>query len=282
MSVTKKSPHAKLARLAEGVLGRSVARIEKPGGSRRQSCRLVLDDDERVIATRRDELSQAVLEVRVLKLLADNDAPVPSVLASRGDFLVQSHLDGPRLSQALDGAGPATVERLLDDGLASLTRLHQTGSALGLDESVPRRGHKRGWIEGLIERPAVFSRVFDLEPPDLPHEEAGLLKDYMKLFEAPSPEHAIQFLERLGERKRVANKRACPCGSGRRVGRCHHLQFEKLRQVRPRGWYRAEARALRTYLHPAARNGLRGKATDSIPRTAVTTARTHRRRARVA
>ena len=88
MSVTKKSPHAKLARLAEGVLGRSVARIEKPGGSRRQSCRLVLDDDERVIATRRDELSQAVLEVRVLKLLADNDAPVPSVLASRGDFLV--------------------------------------------------------------------------------------------------------------------------------------------------------------------------------------------------
>lgn len=124
---------------------------------------------------------------------------------------------------------------------------------------------------------------FGTEPwPDLPHEEAGLLKDYMKLFEAPSPEHAIRFLERLGERKRVANKRACPCGSGRRVGRCHHLQFEKLRQVRPRGWYRAEARALRIYLHPAARNGLRGKATDSITRTAVTTARTHRRRARVA
>jgi hypothetical protein len=97
--------------------------------------------------------------------------------------------------------------------------------------------------------------------PDLPHEEAGLLKDYAKLFEVPSAENAIAFLERLGERRRVANKRPCPCGSGRRVGRCHHLSLEKLRQVRPRGWYRAEARALRVYLHSTIRTGSRSKAT---------------------
>ena len=36
-------------------------------------------------------------------------------------------------------------------------------------------------IEGLIERPAVFSRVFDLEPPDLPHE------DLIRLFSVERP-----------------------------------------------------------------------------------------------
>ena len=112
---------------------------------------------------------------------------------------------------------------------------------------------------------------FGTEPwPDLPHEEAGLLKDYIRLFGAPSPAHAIAFLERLGERKRVANKGPCPCGSGLRVGRCHHLHFEKLRQVRPRGWYRAEGRALRAYLQLAARKRGRdtmgGSAPDAVVR----------------
>jgi hypothetical protein len=105
---------------------------------------------------------------------------------------------------------------------------------------------------------------FGTEPwPDLPHEEAGLLKDYIKLFGAPSPEHTIAFLERLGERKRVANKRPCPCGSDRRVGRCHHLQFDKLRRVRPRGWYRAEARVLTNYLQDARNSARRAKTSAS-------------------
>jgi len=115
---------------------------------------------------------------------------------------------------------------------------------------------------------------FGTEPwPDLPHHEAGLLKDYITLFGAPSPEHAIAFLERLGERRRVANKRPCPCGGGRRVGRCHHLQFEKLRRVRPRGWYRAEARALRVYLRQATRKSGHMKRAESA---LVTTPRARR------
>lgn len=118
---------------------------------------------------------------------------------------------------------------------------------------------------------------FGTEPwPDLPHEEAGLLKDYTKLFAAPSPEHTISFLDRLGERKRVANKRPCPCGSGRRVGRCHHLQFEKLRWVRPRGWYRAEARALRIYLQQATRKSGHVKMVERALVTATRARRTGR------
>jgi hypothetical protein len=115
---------------------------------------------------------------------------------------------------------------------------------------------------------------FGAEPwPDLPHAEAGLLKDYINLFGAPSPQHAIAFLERLGERKRVGNKRPCPCGSGRRVGRCHHRQFEELRRVRPRGWYRGEGRALRVYLREAAGNGGRPPMAESALRMVVRTKR---------
>jgi hypothetical protein len=92
----------------------------------------------------------------------------------------------------------------------------------------------------------AYWEMFRTDPwPELPHGQPGLVQDYIKIFNAASPEQAIEFLKRLGERKRVANKRPCPCGSGSRVGRCHHLRLEKLRGVRPRGWYRAQSRSLR-------------------------------------
>ena len=167
------SRHEKLARLAEALLGRKVERIERPGGGRRQSCRLILDDGASVIATRRDGVAPAGLEVRVLRALGSKGVPVPAVLAARGDLLVQSHLDGPRLSEALDAAPPERVEALLDAAFASLARLHDAGSSLGLDATTPKRGHERPWIETLIDRPAAFSRLLGLTAPDLPRD--GLL-----------------------------------------------------------------------------------------------------------
>lgn len=56
--------------------------------------------------------------------------------------------------------------------------------------------------------------------PELEHGTPGILQDYSRLLGADSSEECVGLLHRLGERKRVANKRPCPCASGLRLGRC--------------------------------------------------------------
>jgi hypothetical protein len=40
--------------------------------------------------------------------------------------------------------------------------------------------------------------------------------------------------------KRKANRHPCPCGSGRRVGKCHNLALNRLRRRLGRSWFRIE------------------------------------------
>jgi SEC-C motif len=45
-------------------------------------------------------------------------------------------------------------------------------------------------------------------------------------------------------KKRVANKHLCPCGSNRRLGKCHNLTVNRLRKQLGRSWFRKEYRWL--------------------------------------
>ena len=165
----------------------------------------------------------------------------------------------PRIFETGDRI-PRSYHKLVDDAFCLTSRLRL---AIAVHRTPDLCAFFERFVVPYLYRYAHLER-FGSEPwPDLPHEEPGLLQDYVELFNAPSADAAIAFLERLGERKRVSNKRPCPCGRGGRVGRCHHLQFEQLRQVRPRGWYRAEARALRLYLQKATREGGRSKIVDA-------------------
>jgi hypothetical protein len=48
-------------------------------------------------------------------------------------------------------------------------------------------------------------------------------------------------LRLIGMKRRVANKRPCPCGSGLRAGKCHHRILNRLRQELGRQWCREQA-----------------------------------------
>jgi hypothetical protein len=43
-----------------------------------------------------------------------------------------------------------------------------------------------------------------------------------------------------GKKKRIANKLPCPCGSGRRLGRCHNLKVNGLRHQLGPKWCRTQ------------------------------------------
>ncbi len=76
--------------------------------------------------------------------------------------------------------------------------------------------------------------------PGLAHGDEGLLDDYKVLFGIRSAQACVRMMALLGLRKRVANKHVCPCGSGRRVGRCHHQVLNTLRAHLGRSWWQRE------------------------------------------
>ncbi len=71
---------------------------------------------------------------------------------------------------------------------------------------------------------------------ELAHYGPGMLQDYAQLFALASSEQARYALELLGMKRRIANKYACPCGCGVRLGRCRFRhRLLPLRRLASRG-----------------------------------------------
>ena len=79
---------------------------------------------------------------------------------------------------------------------------------------------------------------------ELAHGQPGLVKDYERLFDVVGTPAVLIMITLLGMRRRDANKRPCPCGSGQRLGRCHNKLANRLRNKLGRRWCRSEAAGL--------------------------------------
>ena len=81
---------------------------------------------------------------------------------------------------------------------------------------------------------------------ELPHYGPGMLQDYAQLFSLTTMERAHKALILLTEKKRLANKRPCPCGCKLRLGRCRfRYRLLRFRKLASRGWYRAQLSQVR-------------------------------------
>jgi hypothetical protein len=111
--------------------------------------------------------------------------------------------------------------------------------------------------------PYLFSHSFYLAHGEMPfgelaHGDVGLLAHLAELFGSEQSEKAQEFLHLASLRKRDANKHACPCQSGRRLGQCHNARVNELRDRLGRHWFAREyADVLRS---------LGNLATDHVPR----------------
>jgi hypothetical protein len=78
---------------------------------------------------------------------------------------------------------------------------------------------------------------------ELPHGASGALADYQEMFGLATAPQAKKALEALSLKKRLANKRPCPCGCGRRLGKCRlRLKLNSLRNAASRSWFAREAK----------------------------------------
>lgn len=156
---------ANLSAFCEETLGQALATIEYPGGKQRSSFRLILENDQSIIASRRAEIGRAVLEERVLHHLAKHNAPVPKVLAFNGLVILQEDVGSQRLSSALDDANEALYISLLSKALDSLLSIHKAAKHENLEHYVPILGGDNDWLSSFIERPLILGNYLNLPPP---------------------------------------------------------------------------------------------------------------------
>ena len=135
------------------------------------------------------------------------------------------------------------------------------GSLLRLQLITHRNPTLLGFLEGCVIpyliNFAVSERTGKLPFGELEHGARGLLDDYRSILRAGSDQCCLGFLELLTIKKRVANKRLCPCGSGNRLGRCHHKHLNRLRRQAPRYQFRLILADLRRNLAAEVRSRAR-------------------------
>lgn len=74
---------------------------------------------------------------------------------------------------------------------------------------------------------------------ELAHFTPGMLQDYAEILSLETETQAKQALRLLATRRRVANKRWCPCGCKRRLARCNFRhKLDTYRCLAKRSWFR--------------------------------------------
>jgi hypothetical protein len=80
---------------------------------------------------------------------------------------------------------------------------------------------------------------------ELPHGVPGEFADYRELLGLDANAGVLLSFERLGQKRRIANKLPCPCGCGHRTGICRfNRRLHALRKVACRSWYKAQVRRM--------------------------------------
>jgi hypothetical protein len=75
---------------------------------------------------------------------------------------------------------------------------------------------------------------------ELAHGPVGELMDCLELFGLKTIEQSRMAVQYLGMKERKANKLPCPCGCGRRLGRCRfNMKLREFRRLAERGWFRS-------------------------------------------
>ena len=75
---------------------------------------------------------------------------------------------------------------------------------------------------------------------ELDHGMKGIRQDFAEVFGVKDHQAAVQMVQLAGMKKSNANKRLCPCGSGRRLGTCHNRRVNDLRKQLGPTWIRGQ------------------------------------------
>jgi hypothetical protein len=106
--------------------------------------------------------------------------------------------------------------------------------------------HQDPKLRSFIEKcviPYLYAFVLHEQGKPLPfgelkHGRRGIIDDFMDIYGVGSEDVAKELLRLTGRPRRKANHQNCPCGSKKRLGRCHNRIVNKLRSALGRLWFR--------------------------------------------
>jgi len=134
-----------------------------------------------------------------------------------------------RMALAWETAGriPPTYHKL-DNGALCL------GSRIGLRLQIGKSPSILRFVERCVI-PYLYGYSYSVKhgaPPfgELKHGEFGSLQDLAALLGVEDVNLAFGYCTLAATKRRRANQRPCPCGSGRRLGRCHNRKVNALRE----------------------------------------------------
>lgn len=119
------------------------------------------------------------------------------------------------------------------------------GSPLRLLKKIHYSANISGFTETCLV-PYLYAVSYKLEYGgnfvfgELSHGDKGIFEDYARIFELKDPLRIQEAVKLLGTKKRIANKKPCPCGCGRMLGACSfHNKLNEFRKMAPVSWFKA-------------------------------------------
>lgn len=108
--------------------------------------------------------------------------------------------------------------------------------------------HENSCLTSFVDRcvvPFLYGRTYFERHAEMPFEElrhgrTGILDDYARTLRVGTADVAAQMVALMAMKRRLANKKPCPCGSGQRVGKCHNRLLNPLRIRLGTSWFRRE------------------------------------------
>jgi len=77
---------------------------------------------------------------------------------------------------------------------------------------------------------------------ELPHGNQGIIEDYSCMFGLKEVFQIKKAVHLLCVKKRIANKKPCPCGCGKRLGVCpFHHTLNEFRKMAPVSWFKCHS-----------------------------------------
>lgn len=207
------------------------------------------------IASGSDTLIPWRLEALLLRQPGLRIVPAGSDLILRGALKVNARASGraaimdtyqvelrvppdfpPRVPLVFETVGriPHSYHHLKDGSLClgSETRLR-----LMVAEGLSLLGFVERCVIPYLYRYSYLKKYGEAPFGDLVHGAEGIQEDLRLLLGVDRESVVLPFVRLVAMKKRCANKRNCPCGSGRRLGRCHNRPVNRLRDRLGRYWF---------------------------------------------
>ncbi|WP_058249254.1 aminoglycoside phosphotransferase family protein [Tropicibacter naphthalenivorans] len=147
--------------LCQKVFGTVPDAVLRPGGVSRQTILLQVGAARYALA-KRSSPARAALEAGALRYLSGT-GHTPSLVHHEGCFVIQTYVEGKRLSAVLDRAAPDEVDHWITSAAQSLATLQEAAAQSPLRAQLPHIGARDGWAADLAQVPARLAQRLGID-----------------------------------------------------------------------------------------------------------------------